>query len=101
MSIAKPVYKNGDKIRVTHCGPISLLMFFFSKELEKVLYNRLSHHMHTNKILVPEKFHFRQGKSTDNAASKLTDSILKSIYQKMHIGGIFCDLINVFDFVNH
>jgi hypothetical protein len=55
------------------------------------MYNRLSHHMHTNYILVPEQFDFRQGKSTENAAFKLIDSVLKSVNQKMHGGGIFCD----------
>jgi len=36
------------------------------------MYSRLSHHMHTNNILVPEQIGFGQGKSTDNAAFKLT-----------------------------
>jgi hypothetical protein len=76
---------------MTNYRPISLLMVF-SKVLEKVVYNRLSHHMHTN-ILVPEQCDFRQGKSTDN--------VLKSINQKMHVGGIFCDVAKAFDCVNH
>jgi hypothetical protein len=46
------------------------------------MYNRLNHHMHTNNILVPEQFGFRQGKSMDNAAFKLTDSVLNSVNQK-------------------
>jgi hypothetical protein len=59
--------------------------------------------MHTNNILVPEQFAFRQGKSMDNAAFKLTNSVLKSVNQKqkMHVGGIFCDLAKTFDCVNH
>jgi hypothetical protein len=72
-----------------------------SKVLEKVMYNRLNHHMQTNNILVPEKFGLSQGKSTDNAAFKLTDSVLKSVNQKMHVGGIFCDLLKAFEYVNH
>jgi hypothetical protein len=48
--------------------------------------------MHTNIILVPEQFGFRQGSFTENAAFKLTDCVLKSIKQKIHVGGIFCDL---------
>jgi hypothetical protein len=36
-----------------------------------------------------------------NAAFKLTNSILKSINKKMHVGGIFCDLANTFDSVNN
>jgi hypothetical protein len=46
------------------------------------MYNRLSHHMHSNNILVPEQFSFRQGKSSDNAVIKLINSELKSINQK-------------------
>jgi len=65
------------------------------------MYNRLSHHTHTNSILVPEQFGFRQEKSTDNAAFKLTNNVLKSINQKMHVGGIFCDSAKAFDCVNH
>jgi hypothetical protein len=51
--------------------PISLLTTF-SKVLEKVMYNRLSHYLQTNNILVPEQFGFRKGISTENAAFKLT-----------------------------
>jgi hypothetical protein len=44
----------------------------FLKVLEKVMYNRLSNHMHTNNIIVPEPFGFRQGSYTEYAAFKLT-----------------------------
>jgi hypothetical protein len=62
--------------------PISLLTTF-SKILEKVMYNRLGHYLQTNNILVPEQFGFRKGISTENAAFKLTDSVLKSLNQEM------------------
>jgi hypothetical protein len=52
--------------------------------------------MHTNNIFVPEQFSFRQGKSTDNAAFKLTNSVPKFINQKMHAGVVFCDLVKTF-----
>jgi hypothetical protein len=61
------------------------------------MYNRLSHYIHTNNILVPEQFGFRQGKSRENAAFKLTNSTHKSIKQKKHVGGIFRDLAKAFD----
>jgi len=81
--------------------PISLLTVF-SKVLEKVTYVMLCHHVHTNNILVPEQFGFRQGSSTGNAAFKLTDSVFKFINQKkMHFDGMFCDLAKAFDSVNH
>jgi hypothetical protein len=53
--------------------------------------------MHTNSTLVLEKFGFRKDVSTEDAALKPTDNMLKSINQKMHVGGIFCDLAKSFD----
>jgi hypothetical protein len=38
------------------------------------MYNRLSHYMHTNNILDPEQFDFRQGLSIENAAFNPTMS---------------------------
>jgi hypothetical protein len=51
-------------------------------------------------MLVPEQFGFGQGKSTDNAAFKLTVYLNISI-KKMHVLGIVCDLGKAFDCVNH
>jgi hypothetical protein len=34
-------------------------------------------------------------------AFRVTDSVFKSLNQKTHVGGIFCDLANAFDCVNH
>jgi hypothetical protein len=79
--VVKPLYKKGDKISKTNYRPISLLTTF-SKVFEKIMYSGLSHHMQTNNILVPEQFGFRKGKSTEDAAFKLTDNVLKSINQK-------------------
>jgi hypothetical protein len=65
------------------------------------MYNRLSHYLKTTNILAPEQFGFRKGISTENAAFKLTDSVLKSLNQKMLLGGIFCDLAKAFGCINH
>jgi hypothetical protein len=81
MSVVKPLYKKGGKTNMTNYRPISLLTTF-SKVLEKVMYNRLSHHMHTNNISVPVQFDFWKGLSTENAAFKLTDDVLKAINKK-------------------
>jgi hypothetical protein len=56
--------------------------------------------MHTN-ILVIGQHGFRKGISRDNAAFRLIEGVFKSINQKMHVGGIFCDLAKAFDCVNH
>jgi hypothetical protein len=76
---------------MSHYRPVSLLTIF-SEVLEKVMHDRLSHYLQTNDVLVLEQFGFRKGISTENAAFELTDSVLKSINQKIHISGIFCYL---------
>jgi hypothetical protein len=78
--VVRPLYKNGDKSDMSNHRPVSLL---------------------TNNILVPEQFGFRKGISTENATFKLTYNVLKSLNQKMHVGGIFSDLAKAFGFINH
>jgi hypothetical protein len=98
--IVKPLYNKGDKINMTNYKPISLLNVF-PKVFEKAKHSRLSQNLHANNILVTEQHSFRKGISTENATFSLTDSVLKSINQKTHVGGIFCDLAKDFDCVNH
>jgi hypothetical protein len=57
--------------------------------------------MHCKNILVAEQFGFRKGISTEDVTYKLTDNALKSINQKMYVGGISCDLGKVLDCVNY
>ena len=100
MAVVKLLYKKGDKFEISNYRPISLLPTF-AKIFEKAMYSRLSQHLQTNNILAPEQYAFRKGKSTEDAAFRLTDSVLKSLNQKLYVGGIFCDLSKAFDCVNH
>ena len=100
MAVIKPLYKKRDKSDVSNYRPISLLPTF-AKIFEKAMFSRLSQHLQTNYILAPEEYTFRKGKSTEDAAFRLTDSVLKSLNQKLYVGGIFCDLSKAFDCVNH
>jgi len=99
IAVVKPLHK-GDIFNISNYRPISLLPTF-SKISEKTMYSRLNQHLYTNNILVPEQYAFRKGMSTEDAAFRLTDSVLKSLNQKLHVGGIFCDLSKAFDCVNH
>jgi hypothetical protein len=51
-------------------------------------------------MLVPEQFGIRKSISTEDMAFKLTDKMLKSVNQKLHVGRIFCDFAKAFDCVN-
>ena len=77
------------------------LLTIFSKVLKRAVHCRLSQHLHINIVLVTEQYSFRKGISTEDAASRLIDSVFKSINQKMHVGGIFYDLAIAFDCMNH
>ena len=46
---------------------------------------RLIQNLHMNNILITEQYSFRKGISTEDAALRLTDSVLKSLNQKMNI----------------
>jgi hypothetical protein len=81
--------------------PISLLMTCSAKILEKIMPNRLNHHLQMNEILALEQFGFRKGSNIENAVFSLTDSILTALNRRQYVEGIFCDLSKAFDCVNH
>jgi hypothetical protein len=64
------------------------------------MHSRLNH-LHTKNILVTEQYGFSKGISTENAAFRLTGSVVKHIKHKKHVGGICCDLAQASDHVNH
>ena len=71
-AVVKPLYKKGDKTRMTNYRPISLLTVF-SEVFEKAMHSRLNQHLHTNNILVTEQHGFGKGISTENATFRLTN----------------------------
>ena len=58
-------------------------------------------HLETNNILAVEQFGFRKGVHIDSAIFNVTNNILTSLNQRLHVGGIFCDLTKAFDCVDH
>jgi hypothetical protein len=95
-----PIFKNGNKDKLTNYRPISLLSSF-SKIFEKVIYKRLDNHIITNKTLAKEQYGFRNNTSTEKAIYQLTTNILKVLDNKYLVGGIFCDLTKAFDCIDH
>ena len=95
-----PIFKKGDKDKLTNYRPISLLTSF-SKIFEKVIYKRLDNHMISNNILAKEQYGFRSNTSTEKSIYELTNNILKALDDKYLVGGIFCDLTKAFDCIDH
>jgi hypothetical protein len=73
----------------------------YSEVPERAMHSRLSHHLHTNNILVTEQYSFGKGLSTEDTAFILTDSVFKSINHTIHVGVIFSDLAKASDGINH
>ena len=51
----------------------------FSKIFERVIYNRLKFHIHSNNILAQEQYSFRTNSSTQLATYNLTNDILTTL----------------------
>jgi len=93
------IFKKGSKTEMSNYRPVSLLTSF-SKVFEKVIYKRLHYHIKNSTILAKEQYGFRNNSSTEIASYNLINNILKALYNKMWVGGIFCDLTKAFDYVN-
>ena len=65
------------------------------------MYNRLLNYLTLNKILVENKFGFRQGHSTYMALLKLVNDITEELDKVNCSIGIFIDLSKAFDTVDH
>ena len=87
-AVVKPLFKKGEKSKISNYRPISILSSF-SKILEKVMSNQLHEHLNKYKILAEEQFGFRTDSTTNNAIYKLVNETLKALNSKLIVGGIF------------
>ena len=102
LKIAKviPLYNTKDPALFSNYRPISLLPFF-SKILERLMYNRLYNFLTEHNILSMNQFGFRKNYSTFLALMDLVDSISKNIDEGNYSIGIVLDLSKAFDTINH
>jgi hypothetical protein len=98
-SVITPLHKIGDKNNVSNYWPISLSSF--SKIFERIVYNRLITHFTSHKILTVSQFGFRKKSSADKAAYKVINNILAALNNKQIVWGMFFDLEETFECVNH
>ena len=84
----------------TNDRPVSILACF-SKFLEKVIYKRSMNYINELGIFCNNQFGFRKGHSTSLALVDLFDKISSANDCKEHSVGIFLDLSEAFDTVDH
>ena len=101
LEIAKvvPIFKKGERNKMTNYRPISLSQF--NKIFEKLLYTRIYSYLTRFNLLSDHQFGFRKNCSPTLAINKLYDELLTSIDQGLYSCGIFFDLSKAFDSVNH
>jgi len=96
-AIVEPIFKKGNKQEISNYRPTSLLTSS-SKIIEKLIYARVLAHIDMNSILVHKQYGFRTHSSTEKAA---LNSILTAMNNNLIVGGIYCDLQEAFNCVNH
>lgn len=95
----RPIYKAGARNRIENYRPISILPSL-SKILEKIINIRLVDYLEKKHIISDHQFGFRQGKSTDDAVSNLTNFLTTNLDKGNKCVSIFLDLSKAFDTVS-
>lgn len=98
-SIVVPIYKSGDRKKVTNYRPISLLPSL-SKIFEKVINPRTVNYLESKHILSNFQFGFRRGRSTEDALHALLNPIANNLNDKRKCLTIFLDIAKAFDTVS-
>ena len=80
LQIAKvtPLFKGDKNYELGNYRPISVLSYF-SKILEKIMYNRLYKYLTGNSILYKKQFGFQEGHSTEHAIVQIVDQIFETV----------------------
>ena len=80
--------------------PISFLSIV-SKLLEKLIANILLDHLFTNNLIPPNHFGFLPSRSTTDALTSVSHSILSSLDSSSSVCGVFLDIRKAFDSISH
>jgi len=95
-----PIFNSGAKDIASNYRPISILSHF-SKIFEKLMHKNLVSFLDTNNIIAKHQFGFRSGLFTFLVLNQLHNYILCLNDSGKYTCGIFLDLKNAFDTVNH
>ena len=100
ISRVKPLFKSGDKSKFSNYRPISLLPSL-SKIFEYAIFNQLFDYFTRNKLFCVQQYGFRAGHSTELAALRFVDQLVKQMDKKNVPISIFIDLSKAFDTLDH
>ena len=95
-----PLFKSGDKNKITNYRPISLLPVF-SKIFEKLIHSRLDKFLDKHDVIYKKQFGFRKRHSTIHALNTAITQILNGLNNNRTVYGVFLDFSKAFDTVKH
>ena len=95
-----PVFKSGDRRKLTNYRTISILSYF-SKILEKIVYPRTINFLNSNSVLCPTQYRFRPKQSTVHAILDIVSTCFDNVENKKFTGLLLLDLTKAFDTVQH
>ena len=78
ISRVKPLFKSGDPLQFNNYRPVSLLPSL-SNIFEHVIFDQIICYLTENSLLSSEQFGFRPGHSTELAALRMVDHIIKQM----------------------
>ena len=95
-----PLYKGKEKCDKNNYRPISLLLTL-SKVVEKVVYKRTYQFLNENNQIFTSQYGFRSGHSCQDAIAELVGEIIRTKDMGCHTIGVFLDLSQAFDTLEH
>uniref|UniRef100_A0A1I8BRZ4 Reverse transcriptase domain-containing protein n=1 Tax=Meloidogyne hapla TaxID=6305 RepID=A0A1I8BRZ4_MELHA len=99
-SIVIPIHKKGDKTYPDNYRPISLTCCL-CRVMEKIVNQRITDFLNTNKLFSDNQFGFIKGRSTTTQLISTLDEWYEAINNKPNIDCIYIDFKKAFDTVPH
>ena len=87
-----PLFKGEDEQLVQNYRPISVLPFFLSKIIEKVVASYVSDFFDDNNLFYKYQFGFRKSHSTSHAIITLVERVSKALDTGTYVVGVFLDI---------
>ena len=102
ISRVKPLFKSGDPLQFNNYSPVSFLPSL-SKIFQHVIFDQIVCYLTENSLLSSEQFGFRPDHSTELAALRMVDHIIKQMDNgKLPLCTcIYIDLSKAFDTLNY
>ena len=96
-----PTFKKSDKQRIKNCRRVSLIILFWGKVFERLLYNNMFSPFFRKRLISPKQSEFRPGQSCTNQFLSIAHEILSVFDEGHEVRGVFLDISKAFEKVWH